>query len=162
MLTKLCVCVCVWPLCVSVITFNTSLKQIHSPPSCDGNLYYQFLFCCTFFQLGFVEELQIDNLAKVWQLRSQIFSTCVCLYFLQPYSCQLLFAELSVNSLLIKNLFCYLRSDFFSPPFLLGSQCVNHYRRVRIDGQRAERIKKVQQKKWRNGVTFNSGRKIIK
>lgn len=41
--------------------------------------------------------------------------------------------ELSINSLLIKNLFCYLRSAFSSPPSLLWGECVNHYGSVRME-----------------------------
>lgn len=41
--------------------------------------------------------------------------------------------ELSINSALIKNLFCYLRSAFSSPPSLLWGQCVNHYGSVRME-----------------------------
>lgn len=99
-------------------------KGVHSPESCDGSL-------CWIYS------------ARVWQLPGQaethkphvfLFSAALQLSAFPP--------ELSINSLLIKNLFRYLRSAFPPPPSFLWRQCVNHYRGVRMKREREQRGKK--------------------
>ncbi len=158
---------------ISMILFTSSPTGLRSPESCDINLCWQFLFCGAFFQIDFVGEaaLWIDNSAWVWQLRGQtqawytqtlsiyIFFSCCHTAVSHP-------AELSINSLLIKNLFRYLRLLFFSPSLLIV-EAVCKSLEEREDGEREgkERLrrKEVRGKKGkRKGLTFRSGRKKMK
>ncbi len=135
--------VCARVLSISMITCTPPLTGILSPESCDGNLCCQFLFCAAFFPIDFAGEPacgliiqhEFDSCVARQRLdtHKHIFFFFSFLFF---WSCSptavSLPLELSINSLLIKNLFRYLRSAsffFFFPPLsLLWRQCVNHYR----------------------------------
>lgn len=149
---------------ISMITSTTSLTGILSPESCDGNLCCQFLFCGAFFPIDFAGEPACGLIIQ------HEFDSCVARQRLDTHKHIFLFffsshsptavslpLELSINSLLIKNLFRYLRSAFFfSPPSLLWRQCVNHYR-----GERKTKGwgKAREKKSKKRGLTFTSGRK---
>lgn len=100
-----------------------SFREIRSQRSSGCNLRWQFSLCGAFRHIDFAgggAGRRIDKSAWAWQLRGRTEAwyagtSRVNVFFCSPTAAKLP-RKLSINLLLIKNLFCYLRLAFASPP----------------------------------------------